>query len=295
MENRSNKSLAIILLILSIASYSFPSYYDSFWMLFYWIGIALNILVGILFLIGTIKSKRRITRGGFGFGLIAWILLVIISIHGISWSQIQVIKENYLLILISSIWELYILMPWTGKIREISHYYSRMSFYGSIIHIILSLGGFLIGTIIFIRESKHPTLSLGLGDQDKLTQPQVEFSETIDRTQLIPQIHEKSRNNNVETSLDLIICPICSQKNPNTSRICKNCFNEFLTCLICKRSISSEDQAFCPFCGASYHRIEFLEWLKVKAYCINCKKRLDMWEYQKFLKKSDTIGDNFSI
>ena len=46
---------------------------------------------------------------------------------------------------------------------------------------------------------------------------------------------------------------------------------------------------FCPFCNAPYHRIEFFEWLKVKAYCPNCKKQLDLWDFQRYLKMQGEI------
>ena len=59
--------------------------------------------------------------------------------------------------------------------------------------------------------------------------------------------------------------------------------------------------ALCPFCYAPYHKLEFLEWLKVKANCKVCNKELDLWEFQKtqgkildekFLKKCKKCLNN---
>ncbi|MEM1659156.1 MAG: hypothetical protein QXK94_09000 [Candidatus Jordarchaeales archaeon] len=46
-------------------------------------------------------------------------------------------------------------------------------------------------------------------------------------------------------------------------------------CVVCLCEVKpSEDILTCPFCGAIGHRSHFLEWLKVKALCPNCKKSL---------------------
>ncbi|NVM02298.1 MAG: hypothetical protein HWN67_08170 [Candidatus Helarchaeota archaeon] len=79
-----------------------------------------------------------------------------------------------------------------------------------------------------------------------------------------------------------LVCPICNYKNPSESRLCISCYSKFLKCSICKKQISKEDEVFCPFCSAPYHKRGFFEWLKVKAHCKNCKKDLDLWEFQKY-------------
>lgn len=92
-----------------------------------------------------------------------------------------------------------------------------------------------------------------------------------------------------------IICPSCNHNNPYYRMTCKICSNEFPICNICKERISGTKLVNCPFCNTSYHKNEFLEWLKIKASCPNCKKQLDLWEFQKILEEKEEIGENYSM
>ena len=61
---------------------------------------------------------------------------------------------------------------------------------------------------------------------------------------------------------------------------------KFTICTICQKAISKEEEiVFCPFWHTQYHKLEFLEWLKVNAKCKACKRELDMWEFQKHLEE----------
>ena len=92
-----------------------------------------------------------------------------------------------------------------------------------------------------------------------------------------------------------MICSSCGNENPETSKICKSCLNTIPNCLICNRAISAEQIVHCPFCNASYHKVEFFEWLKVKAICKNCNRELDLWEFQKYLEKDEYVKENSSM
>ncbi len=83
-----------------------------------------------------------------------------------------------------------------------------------------------------------------------------------------------------------LICDICNHKNDISNIVCASCNTKFNRCPICKHPISKEDLVFCPFCNSSFHKTEFLEWLKIYANCPRCKKELDMWEFQKYLEES---------
>ncbi|MFX0138480.1 MAG: hypothetical protein ACFFDN_32860 [Candidatus Hodarchaeota archaeon] len=88
-----------------------------------------------------------------------------------------------------------------------------------------------------------------------------------------------------------IICMSCGMTNPKESRICKFCHVRLPICAICERTISMEDLVYCLYCDATHHKLEFLEWLKIKAHCINCNRELDLWEFQKFLKEHGDIEE----
>ncbi|MFX0135102.1 MAG: zinc ribbon domain-containing protein [Candidatus Hodarchaeota archaeon] len=84
-----------------------------------------------------------------------------------------------------------------------------------------------------------------------------------------------------------LTCPVCNYKNPSESKLCISCYSKFLKCSICEKQISKEDLVFCPYCSAPYHEREFLEWLKVKAHCKNCKNDLDLWDFQIYLEERE--------
>ncbi len=86
------------------------------------------------------------------------------------------------------------------------------------------------------------------------------------------------------------ICPVCNKKNLLTSSTCKYCLTKFARCNLCQNYIGKEDVVYCPSCKATYHKLEFLEWLKVKAFCVRCKKELDLWEFQKYLEENKQEG-----
>ncbi len=81
------------------------------------------------------------------------------------------------------------------------------------------------------------------------------------------------------------LCPVCASPVKNL-KICKKCGYEIERCKICTKLIKLDDiLATCPYCGEKFHREEFLEWLKIKASCPNCKSEMDLWEFRRDTKK----------
>ena len=77
------------------------------------------------------------------------------------------------------------------------------------------------------------------------------------------------------------LCPVCENPVKNL-KICKKCGYEIERCKICSKLIKLDDiLVTCPYCGEKFHREEFLEWLKIKASCPNCKSEMDLWEFRR--------------
>ncbi|NVM03056.1 MAG: hypothetical protein HWN67_12010 [Candidatus Helarchaeota archaeon] len=84
------------------------------------------------------------------------------------------------------------------------------------------------------------------------------------------------------------VCPVCESSVRNL-KICKKCGYEIERCKICSKLIKLDDiLVICPYCGEKFHREEFLEWLKIKARCPNCKSEMDLWEFRRGNKKKRT-------
>ena len=80
-------------------------------------------------------------------------------------------------------------------------------------------------------------------------------------------------------------CPVCGT-NVKNQKVCSKCGYDIVRCKICQKIIKlDEDIVECPYCGEQFHRGEFLEWLKIKAFCPNCRTEMDLWEFKK--DKSD--------
>ncbi len=103
-----------------------------------------------------------------------------------------------------------------------------------------------------------------------------------------PRIFEKVRlDEEFMVPSEPLTCPVCGYQNLNVSRICKSCSYNFPSCIICNRVIGGEELVFCPYCNSPYHKLEFFEWLKIKANCPRCNRDLDLWEFQKFLEHEE--------
>ncbi|MHA1383345.1 MAG: RING finger protein, partial [Candidatus Helarchaeota archaeon] len=76
-------------------------------------------------------------------------------------------------------------------------------------------------------------------------------------------------------------CPVCGS-NVRNLKTCRKCGYDIVRCKICSKIIKLDDDIIeCPYCGEQFHRDEFLEWLKIKAFCPNCRTEMDLWEFKR--------------
>lgn len=232
------------------------------------------IIEGLILLVGGNRNNVKLNYIGFFYGLVSFIFVVIFSNYALSWYQTNI--ENFDLIFIQLIF----------SISNLSHLISFYviiispmveSYYLAIpcinINIFLIVIEFFI--IIFIYKYRRQELPLSEESPELLELKKIK---SVENNQLdIP-----FNNKNIYSSKS-IICPYCGKYNLIGSKTCKFCFKQFPICVICDRLITENDIVYCPFCNSPFHKREFLEWLKIKAYCKNCKKELDLWEFQKFI------------
>ncbi|WXG42241.1 MAG: zinc ribbon domain-containing protein [Candidatus Freyarchaeum deiterrae] len=70
-------------------------------------------------------------------------------------------------------------------------------------------------------------------------------------------------------------CLYCGTEIPEDAEFCPHCGEARVRCPVCSKDIVSGDRFVkCPYCGALNHREHLLEWIKVKGYCPNCKRKL---------------------
>ncbi|MHA1381246.1 MAG: zinc-ribbon domain-containing protein [Candidatus Helarchaeota archaeon] len=68
-------------------------------------------------------------------------------------------------------------------------------------------------------------------------------------------------------------------------------FAEFPKCFLCNKEIDKSNFVICPFCDSAFHKAEFLEQLKVKGFCPNCKHEINLWKFEEYLKQKDKSTD----
>lgn len=77
------------------------------------------------------------------------------------------------------------------------------------------------------------------------------------------------------TPLGKAECQHCGSLIPEKANPCPRCgeFREW--CAVCKMDIApGEATTKCPHCNTKIHSDHFIEWIKVKGYCPNCKRDL---------------------
>ncbi|MFX0134896.1 MAG: hypothetical protein ACFFDN_14740 [Candidatus Hodarchaeota archaeon] len=85
----------------------------------------------------------------------------------------------------------------------------------------------------------------------------------------------------ISKDLSSNLCPVCESSVKNL-KVCKKCGYEIERCKICSKLIKLDDRlAICDYCGEKFHEQEFLEWLKIKAFCPNCRAEMDLWEFKR--------------
>ncbi len=79
--------------------------------------------------------------------------------------------------------------------------------------------------------------------------------------------------------IQLAMCPECEATILAETTVCPHCGTPQPVCIVCQNSIVPLDSTLsCPQCRGQAHRIHFLEYLKVKGKCPQCKTDLDPHE-----------------
>jgi len=145
-----------------------------------------------------------------------------------------------------------------------------------IIVMFIALAG-IVGLFIILylwiesRNRKRPIRTLG----DLISRPR--------------SVKDKTGKISISKDLPQDLCPVCEAPIKNL-KICNKCGYEIERCKICTKLIKLDDELVsCPYCGEKFHRQEFLEWLKIKAFCPNCRSEMDLWEFK------EKYGDNEKI
>ena len=83
-----------------------------------------------------------------------------------------------------------------------------------------------------------------------------------------------------QESLSTLHCPTCKTPMQKTDLTCPTCGTVFTRCDLCKFPIfESEEQSRCSFCQSSFHKAEFLEWIKIHARCPICETKITSQEH----------------
>jgi hypothetical protein len=89
----------------------------------------------------------------------------------------------------------------------------------------------------------------------------------------------RSQSDSQYRELQLAMCPECEATILAETNVCPHCGAPQPVCIVCQNSVVPIDSTLsCPHCRGRAHRIHFLEYLKVKGICPQCKVDLDPHE-----------------
>ena len=90
----------------------------------------------------------------------------------------------------------------------------------------------------------------------------------------VPEIEVSLRRWSTPTS-ESVKCLYCNSEIPKDANFCIFCGRARTRCSVCNTNIVPGDSIVgCPHCGAQGHRDHFLEWIKIRGTCPNCKEKL---------------------
>ena len=267
--------------ITSIVSVYLPTHNPDPFKPAYWICLAFNFVICLLFFIGTKREKKDTIYTGFIMGIIIWSIWISIFINSLIWSQSQIIEPGYVYFI-----------AFGGPLRQIGR--TVMAFVGSIIHLIVT-GVELICAIIIMKKTLAEPIF------EDMLETEIPIHDGEIQTEF-PIYEEVNETETPEESIELTdifadrkmgqvpkthYCSFCGKKIEKNAKFCTYCGLDLCFCEICKDYIRDDEAvSTCPFCHKDFHESEFLEWLKVKASCPVCKKEIDLWEFQKMSKKN---------
>ena len=158
------KGLALANSLLSGASLFLWTYNSPFFLILYVIGTIAVSISGILYYYYSKTPIQKIVHVAFGFGVLAWTLILISSIVGVFWNQsnLNMLKSQYSFLFFYYIQDyeinldlyiIYIAFTFASpNIKELRPF--RIGFIGSIIHILITFTGFILGILSLYYSSK---------------------------------------------------------------------------------------------------------------------------------------------
>jgi Zn finger protein HypA/HybF involved in hydrogenase expression len=96
------------------------------------------------------------------------------------------------------------------------------------------------------------------------------------KTQSSPRQYSMSSTRGIAPEIQLAMCTNCEATILAHASVCPHCHQPRPVCMVCKFYFPQNAPALaCPHCGGIAHRVHFLEHLKVKGTCPNCRQSLD--------------------
>ena len=72
-----------------------------------------------------------------------------------------------------------------------------------------------------------------------------------------------------------ILCPICKEEIPRTSRFCPECGENLYHCIICSKTIQKHEEIkICPNCHTRFHSEHISVKLRESESCPNCSSHI---------------------
>ena len=88
----------------------------------------------------------------------------------------------------------------------------------------------------------------------------------------------KIPNRNISLTYQIYYCDSCkSIVDMLNSKQCDICGAKIRKCIICGEAFDNVKYAiYCPYCGESAHRDEFISWISMRKKCPSCKKNVNL-------------------
>ncbi len=283
MEHKGLILLGLTEFILPFVSISIP-YIDSLFTVLYWLAALSFLLVGLSFLIGSIRASKSIVRIGFGLGSFSWLLLIFASIWGMLWNQEQIFLRILWISILTMINNGEVSLFSSAQIFNYNQFH-LMGFNTSLIHLVMTLISIFFGISLTF---KFDALASKKESFLKRTCPYCNKS--------IPIQSKKCKYCKIDFKIDQIFydpevelekrCKNCNALIKGDAGFCDSCKKKLKRCKICKSFIKEKEEAsICPICKSQFHQREFLEWVKIKATCPICKTNFSLGEFKDMRKK----------
>ncbi len=251
---------------------------DQLIIYFYSLGFITLIIHCLLYCVGFLHNKKRLIIVSLGFAICGLFFLIINVIFRVIWNQNSTGRNVFLIVFMFSLidnngfFEHYLeefLPQLMGTFQSFESNVNLSGYYFFFLAIEL---------IYVIYRLKRPSRPY---DEQEIRSGIPYGNESLQETKTF-----KEKDFIFQDSIpEKIYCSNCYELIECSSNFCHSCGIKIKICQICKHPINKKEMATCPFCEVEFHRLEFLEWLKVKACCPACHNEIDLWEFQEFERK----------